>query len=147
MKVIQQLKVIPGRIYLRYILINLPGVAVLLGILFLIKLRLALPGWAVAGVVAAWVLKDIVLFPFIWRSYDWDRPGISRTMTGSVGFVKEPLAPKGFVQIDGELWKAKTVDLEEVIERGATVKVVKRVGLTLQVEPCAATEASDRKSL
>lgn len=145
MKMIQRLKVIPTRIYLRYILINLPGVAVLVGILFVIKLRLALPGWAIAGVVAAWILKDIILFPFIWRSYDWDRPGISRTMTGSVGYVKEPLAPKGFVLVNGELWKATTSDSKMVVERGAPVKVVKREGLTLLVVPHVANIEPDRK--
>ena len=117
----------------------------LIGVLFILRIHLTLPGWAIVSVVAAWVLKDVILFPFIWRSYDWGRPGISRTMEGSIGVVKEPLAPNGYVQINGELWKAKTVGFEKAIERGVPVRVVKRIGLTVQVVPHLAKGESDRE--
>ena len=133
MKMKHRLKDIPAKIYFRYMLLNLPGVVVVVGILFIIRSYIPLPGWAIAAVVAVWVLKDAALFPLVWRSYDWDRPGISRVMTGAVGVVKRPLTPKGFVQIDGELWKAKNMGSEKVIERGTAVRVIKRIGLTVQV--------------
>lgn len=128
-------KDIPIKVYLRYALLNLPGAILLVGILLVVRSYFHFPGWAVVAVVAAWVLKDVMLFPFIWRSYDWERPGLSRAMTGSIGVVKQALAPRGFVQIAGELWKAETADREKVIERGTTVRVVHRTGLTVQVEP------------
>ena len=133
MKMKHRLKDIPTKIYLRYVLLNLLGVVVLVGILFIIRSYIPLPGWAIAAVVALWVLKDVALFPLVWRSYDWERPGISRVMTGAVGVVKRPLVPKGFVQIEGELWKAKNMGSEKVIERGEAVRVIKRIGLTVQV--------------
>jgi len=138
-------KDIPGKVYLRYALLNLPGAIVLAGILLIVRSYLHLPGWAIAAVVAAWVLKDVILFPFIWRSYDWDRPGLSRTMTESIGVVKQVLSPKGFVQINGELWKAEAIDSEKVIDRGATVRVVRRIGLTVQVAPHEPDRPSDRE--
>jgi membrane-bound ClpP family serine protease len=137
-------KDIPLKIYLRYALLNLPGAVLLVALLLIIRSFIHLPGWAVAAVVAAWVLKDVILFPFIWRSYDWDRPGLSRTMTGSIGVVKQALSPRGFVQINGELWKAKAVEHEMVIERGTTVRVVNRIGLTVQVVPHESNDESNK---
>ena len=133
MKIIHRLKDIPTKIYLRYALLNLLGVVALVGILFIIRTYIPLPGWAMAVVVAISVLKDVALFPLVWRSYDWERPGISRVMTGAVGVVKKPLVPKGFVQIDGELWKAKNMGSEKAVERGTPVRVIKRTGLTVHV--------------
>jgi membrane-bound ClpP family serine protease len=138
-------KDIPGKVYLRYALLNLPGAIVLVGILLVVRSYLHLPGWAIAAVVAAWVSKDVILFPFIWRSYDGDRPGLSRTMTGSIGVVKQALAPEGFVQINGELWKAEAIDGEKVIDRGATVRVVSRIGLTVQVALHESNRTSDKE--
>ena len=109
------------------------GVVVLVGILLIIRLYISLPGWVIAVMVTIWVLKDVALFPLVWRAYDWDRPGISRVMTGAVGVVKKPLVPGGFVQIDGELWKAKNIGSEKVVERGTPVRVMKRIGLTVHV--------------
>lgn len=145
MKALNKPKAIPARIYLRYALLNTPGLVLLLLILLVVREYLELPGWFMALLVAAWIVKDVVLFPFIWRSYDWDRPGISRSMTGSTGIVKQALAPRGFVQINGELWRAEAVEREKVIERGATVRVVHRIGLTVQVVPHEPGSDSDLK--
>jgi len=134
MGTVRQLKDIPGKVYLRYLLLNLPGAAVLVGILFLVRTRIELPGWFMALMVAIWLVKDGILFPFVWRAYDWDRPGISRTMTGSTGVVKKPLEPEGLVQIGGELWKAQNIGSENILERDTMVRVVKRRGLILSVE-------------
>ena len=90
----------------------------LVGILFFVRSRVTLPGWFIVLMVAVWLVKDVILFPFVWKSYDWERPGISRTMTGSTGVVKKSLTPQGLVQIDGELWKAENIGHEEVLEKG-----------------------------
>lgn len=133
MGAVRKLRDISGKIYLRYFLLNLPGGLVLAGILFMVRLRLDLPGWFIALSLLVWVIKDVILFPFVWQSYDWERPGISGVMTGSVGIVKKQLAPRGLVQINGELWKAISVGPEEVVERGSMVRVIEREGLVLRV--------------
>lgn len=134
MGAMRALKDIPKKVILRYLLLNLPGALLLAGILFLVRTRIDLPGWFIALIIAIWLVKDAVLFPFVWKSYDWDRPGISRRMTGSTGIVKKSLAPVGLVQIDGELWKARNSGTENIIERGAIIRVVRRRGLVLSVE-------------
>ena len=133
MKIRHRIKDIPAKIYIRYALLNLLGVVVLVGILLIIRFYIPLPGWVMVVMVTIWLLKDVALFPLVWRAYDWDRPGISRVMTGAVGVVKKPLVPRGFVQIDGELWKAKNIGSEKVVERGTPVRVMKRIGLTVHV--------------
>ena len=76
MGMVRQFKDIPGKIYLRYLLLNLPGAAVLVGILFLVRTRIELPGWFIALMVAIWLVKDVALFPFIWKV----SPGIQSTL-------------------------------------------------------------------
>ena len=133
MNIIHRIKDIPTKVYIRYALLNLLGLVVLVGLLLIIRFYIPLPGWVMAVMVAIWVLKDMALFPLVWRAYDWDRPGISRIMTGAVGVVKKPLVPGGFVLINGELWKAKNMGSEKVVERGTPVRVMKRIGLTVHV--------------
>src|SRR2546421_12986614 len=56
----------------------------------------------------------------------------AETMVGSVGQVREALAPEGLVFVQGALWKATA---QAPIPVGSTVRVVGRQGLELQVAP------------
>jgi membrane protein implicated in regulation of membrane protease activity len=129
------LRKIPRPIYLRYILLNIPGLAAVILILIIIQHWVVLPAWLFWSVIGFWVVKDAVLFPFVWRAYDWERPGRSQSMIGERGIAKEQLAPKGYVQVRGELWRAEIIDGGPAIEMGQPVKIVKMEGLTLLVEP------------
>jgi membrane protein implicated in regulation of membrane protease activity len=86
-------------------------------------------------IVCLWVVKELVMFPFVWRSYDMNRPGISGVLTGARGIVVEPLSPRGRVRVKGENWKAECISGRTILEKGARVRVVRREGLTLFVEP------------
>jgi membrane-bound serine protease (ClpP class) len=55
-------------------------------------------------------------------------------MIGERGIAKERLAPAGYVQVHGELWRAEKIDDGPAIEMGQPVKIVKMEGLTLFVE-------------
>jgi membrane protein implicated in regulation of membrane protease activity len=129
------LKKIPKPIYLRYILLNIPGLVAVILILIIIRNWVVLPVWLFWGILGFWMVKDAVLFPFVWRAYDRERPGRSRSMIGARGIAKERLAPGGYVQIHGELWRAVKIDNGPPIEMGQSVKIVKMDGLTLFVEP------------
>jgi membrane protein implicated in regulation of membrane protease activity len=129
------LKKIPKPIYFRYILLNIPGLVAVILILIIIRNWIVLPVWLFWGILGLWIVKDAVLFPFVWRAYDWERPGRSRSMVGERGIAKERLAPGGYVQIHGELWRAVKIDNGPPIEMGQSVKIVKMDGLTLYVEP------------
>jgi membrane protein implicated in regulation of membrane protease activity len=127
-------KKIPRPIYLRYILLNIPGLAAVILILIIIQHWVVLPVWLFWSIIGFWIVKDALLFPFVWRAYDWERPGQSRSMIGERGIAKERLAPAGYVQVRGELWRAVKIDDGPVIEIGQSVKIVKMDGLTLFVE-------------
>ncbi len=60
----------------------------------------------------------------------------SETLVGKTGIVTRSLEPEGDVSVDGIIWKARTSGTAiNKIEIGARVVVVKRTGLTLDVEP------------
>ena len=127
------LKHIPGRVYLRYGLLMIPGTVVLVLILFVSQRWISIPPWLFWSIIGAWLAKDIIMFPYVWRAYDMNRPGISRSMIGECGIVKKRLDPSGYIQIGGELWRAESVEAGLPIEIGQVVKVIKMDGLKLYV--------------
>ena len=129
------LRKIPRPIYLRYILLNVPGVVAVILVLMIIQYWVDLPVWLSASIIAFWIIKDVLLFPFVWRSYDAKGPGQSRSMIGERGIAKERLAPSGYVQVHGELWRAEKIGDGPPIEAGQPVHIIKMEGLTLFVEP------------
>jgi len=103
----------------------------LLLILVVIQYWIVIPVWLLWSIIGFWIVKDVVLFPFIWRAYDWDRAGRSRSMIGECGIAKEKLAPSGYIQVHGELWRAERLGEGPPIEAGQPVRVKKMEGLTL----------------
>lgn len=55
-------------------------------------------------------------------------------LIGKTGKVKKTLSPEGMVFINGELWRAVSLD-GETIEKGNKVTVEKTEGLTVYVKP------------
>jgi membrane protein implicated in regulation of membrane protease activity len=126
---------IPRPIYFRYILLNIPEFAAMILILVVIQYWVVIPVWLLWSIIGFWIVKDAILFPFIWRAYDWDRAGKSRSMIGERGVAKEKLIPAGYVKIRGELWRAEKIGAGPPIEEGQPVRVKKMEGLTLFVVP------------
>jgi membrane-bound serine protease (ClpP class) len=54
-------------------------------------------------------------------------------LIGKTGTVVSDLAPRGEVKIEGEIWRAET--LEAVVKQGESVEIVSREGLILRVKP------------
>ena len=129
-----KLKKIPRRIYFRYTLLNIPGLVAVILVLVIIEHWVVLPVWLFWSIIGFWVIKDVVLFPVVWRAYDWERPGRSRSMIGQRGLAQEQLAPSGYVRVHGELWRAEKLGDGPAIQAGQQVQVVKMKGLTLFVE-------------
>lgn len=128
------LRKIPRPIYLRYILLNIPALAAVILILIIIQHWVVLPAWLFWSILGFWIIKDVVLFPVVWRAYDWDRPGRSRSMIGEQGVARDRLAPSGYVRVRGELWRAEKLGDGPPIEAGQSVQIVQMEGLTLFVE-------------
>lgn len=124
-----------SRILLRYWLLQLPALALLVLILVYAQRWVDLPAWIFWGSLAIWVVKDAVLYPFVWRAYDWDRSKDSNSMVGAKGIAKELLAPSGYVQVRGELWQAELAEGVQSVEEGELVLVQEVRGLTLIVKP------------
>lgn len=124
------------RLIWRYTLLQLPAIILLIAVLILVEQWIDLPGWLSWGVVVLWIIKDIVLFPFTWRAYDWDSAfGNEHSMIGRRGIAKEKLSPVGFVQIGNELWQAELGPDCPPVDQGSVVRVRAVRGLTLLVEP------------
>jgi membrane protein implicated in regulation of membrane protease activity len=124
-----------SKVVIRYSLLQLPGIALLIGILFFFKRWVDIPLWAMWFIPIVWVLKDIILFPFVWRAYDWDQKEGGKAMIGMRGIVTERLDPEGYILVRGELWRAETMRSDIPVEKGQEVSVYDIKGLVLQVKP------------
>ena len=136
-----KLRNIPGRVYLRYILLNIPALVVIILALFVAQHWLEVPIWLSLAIVLIWLIKDIILFPFVWRAYYREGHAGSRSMTGKLGITRERLSPSGYVLVEGELWKAEIAEADQPIESGNLVRVVRMEGLKLFVIPKASKDS------
>jgi hypothetical protein len=59
-----------GRVLAKYWALQLPFTALLITALLWFEDDLGLPRWLTWTLVAAWVAKDAILYPLVWRSYD-----------------------------------------------------------------------------
>lgn len=113
---------------LKYVLTQIPGW--LGAALFLwLGVTVGLPVWLAASFWAAWVVKDLVLFPAMRAVF---RPPAATRPIGARAQTVDRLAPSGYVRVNGELWPARTHGA--VIEPGHPVIVTSASGLTLIVE-------------
>lgn len=124
----------------KYILLQLPSLALVIALLVVLYEYYHFPllyAWLVA---VAWVAKDAILYPFVWRAYD---SSPQQAMVGLTGKAREAIDPSGYVEIRGELWRAHVEKGSAPIRAGERVEVRDVQGLTLVVRP-ATTIASGR---
>ena len=132
-----------GRTLLKYALIQLPAIAVLVLILVLVRGWIILPAWLIWGLVGIWVAKDVILYPFVWRAYEWGSEKGIGSMAGLHGIARDRLNPSGYVFVRGELWKARVVE-GGPIEKDEKVLVKGSKGLTLLVEQKSEDNLAER---
>jgi membrane protein implicated in regulation of membrane protease activity len=123
-----------AKIVLRYALLQIPFTALVVVVLILIRQWVDLPIWFVCALVALLVIKDIALYPFVWRAYDPDSPALTNQMEGARGIAIEDLHPTGYVEIGAERWQAEVAGDGSSIRRGQRVRVRGIRGLTLLVQ-------------
>jgi len=123
-----------ARVVLRYALLQIPFTALLIVVLILMRKWLDLPIWLVCGLVALLVIKDIALFPLVWRSYDPNIPALTNRLEGALGIAIDDLHPTGYVEIGAERWQAEVLGGGPSIRRGQRVRVSGISGLTLLVQ-------------
>ena len=123
------------RVLVRYTILQLPALALIaVGMLFVSR-WFEIPSWLLWCIVLAWLAKDVILYPFVWRAYDQPREKGVNAMVGMCCIVKERLAPSGYVMARGELWKAELTANSRSVEKGERVRVQETRGLTLIVKP------------
>src|SRR5512134_1907095 len=91
------------RIVLRYALYQIPDVAILVLILFVLHQWVDLSLWLYIGFVSLWMVKYVFAFTFFWPSYDKPRPGDVESLIGTEGIAEERLDPSGYIRVHGEL--------------------------------------------
>jgi membrane-bound ClpP family serine protease len=87
--------------------------------------------WGLVLVGVAAVVEIGETFFWIWLSQRRRAKVGAETLIGAVAEVVSACRPDGQVRVQGELWRARC---EEGADRGETVRVVDRDGLTLRVE-------------
>jgi membrane protein implicated in regulation of membrane protease activity len=123
-----------ARTILKYTTVHLAELVLLLVILLVIRYVIGLPSWVMITVLLLSILKDVILFPKVWRAYArGDNRPISELM-GLEATVAHSIDPVGYVRVRGELWKAEAKDPRDPVVRGERTRVVGGGGMRLVVE-------------
>jgi len=117
----------------RYVLYQIPGWLLAVAAAVVLYRRVGLPGWAAVAFVVAWALKDAALYPFLRTAYEPDPRSVIERLVGMVGIAVEPLTPRGYVRVRGELWLAKPTAEDATIGSGHSVTIDAVSGTTLMV--------------
>ena len=123
------------RIVSRYALFQIPDVALFVLILYVIRRWVGLSLGGCIGLAILWLVKYVIVFSFVWRSYDRPRLGDVTSLIGTEGIAEERLQPSGYVRVHGELWRAEGIGKTMTIEKGQPVRIERVEGLTLLVKP------------
>jgi membrane-bound ClpP family serine protease len=124
---------ITKRVVAKYFILQLPSLLFLITILLVLRQWEVIPSWVFWTIIAAWIVKDALLFPFVWRAYDPDASHAANPLIGAEGVAMERLHPSGYIRVRGELWRAELEEGEPAVEKGKTVLVREIHGLTLRV--------------
>ncbi len=127
----------PSRVFWRYMLFQLPGWVVATIVLALLVRFSTLEPHLARWLLLFWFVKDIVLYPHLKIGYEsHPSPAGPDALLGALGTTMTPLAPgaPGRVRIGPEQWKAELADDAGALASGAPIRVVAINGLTLRVE-------------
>ena len=126
----------PLSAFKKYLLFQLPGLGLAIVVLAGLTQIWDLPVAAAILLLALWVAKDLVLYPFLKVAYEPSGTGVNGpdAVLGNTGIAQEDLDPEGYVKIGSELWRARAARESAVIASGAPVRVVRMRGLTVVVE-------------
>ena len=119
----------------RYLLFQIPSWVVAAIIVGALREWAGLPLWAALLLFAAYVAKDLVLYPFLRHSYQQDTRTQVERLIGERAMVTERLDPTGFIRVRGELWKAAVLPGSADVEAGSPVEIEGADKWTLMVRP------------
>lgn len=113
----------------RYLLLQAPGWLAVAAVLATLHWLIRWPAWIVPAGLALAVVKDVLMYRVYRGTLRPPRPAL----VGAHGRAVERLAPRGYVRVAGELWRAET--MAATIDPGVEIVVRDVQGLTLRVAP------------
>lgn len=126
--------------FARYLRYQAPGVVVLAAVL-VAAVRFDLVGASTAGgLLLLWVAKDLALYPLLKRAYEPSGHGYPSRLVGKLARARENLAPRGYVGVAGELWRAEARAEDAPIRAGEAVVITGAVGARLLVRRAQGAE-------
>jgi membrane protein implicated in regulation of membrane protease activity len=129
--------------FIRYLLLQLPGILALLLGLLVARRWIDLSTGVVVAVTAAWIVKDLALYPLLRRAYEVDPRNELERLLGDEATVTTPLEPGGLVTRRGVLWRAEAAPGEPVpIASGSRVRIERHRGLVLVVRATREDDAT-----
>jgi membrane protein implicated in regulation of membrane protease activity len=119
--------------FTRYVLFQIPGWLIAALVAIMLIEWVDLPMWGAIALVVLWMAKDLVQYRFLRNAYDTNVRTGSERFIGERGVAKEWLRPQGYVQVHGQLWRARAESEDQPISPESIVRVVDARGLTLIV--------------
>jgi len=117
-----------------YTLLQIPEFFLLVLILYGLHHWYHIQVWILILIAAVWIVKDIILFFFVRSAYEMKKHTHDPRTRGATGVTIEPLDLLGYVEVNGELWQAKSED-KSIIPAGERIEVVGHQDLLLVVRP------------
>ena len=96
-----------------------------------------IPMWGLILLVVVFVIYEVVTFRLGRRALERKPVASPQAIVGCCGKATTPLTPDGYVQIEGELWRALSSGTS--INKGDDIVVVEVDRLTLLVAPLSGT--------
>ena len=117
---------------------SLKGAVLLLIVLWLLPMwGINIPYWGLVLVIAAFLTYEVVTFRLGKRALERKPAVLSEAIVGCCGRATTPLTPYGYVQVNGELWRALASDTN--INEGDDIVVVGPDRLILHLAPSQAS--------
>ncbi len=126
---------VPMKVFLRYLALEASGwvlAALLLGALVHWEV---LETWLACALIAALILKDLFVFPYVRRAYEGGVPHGAGDLLGAKGHVEQSLQPEGYLRVGAERWHARLVGDVRSLPAGELAIIRDIENLTLLVEP------------
>jgi membrane protein implicated in regulation of membrane protease activity len=120
-------------VFWRYWLLQIPGWVLLVALLLLARDWLGISTRVAILILLAWLVKDAAIYPWLRRHYEYRSDELKDALVGVSARAEQPLNPRGYVKLRGELWLAELASGESKVSPGETVTVESVEGLTLRV--------------
>jgi membrane protein implicated in regulation of membrane protease activity len=121
--------------WFRYLLFQIPGWCMAALVLLILRHYRLISFSGAVICLAAWMLKDWILYPWLRSAYEVSTRTGSKTLIGYKAVAESRLAPEGLIRVRGELWQAVATPRDLIIPTGIEVEIIDADGMTVFVRP------------